>query len=79
MDKEERIGWNYTPNPGSGKIMIQPLGFPHGNPGTEEGAGILEKQEPHSVVEMNEEETITHQVFIASQSINFPISVQELL
>ncbi|HNP24367.1 MAG TPA: ATP-binding protein [Panacibacter sp.] len=80
MDKEERIGWNYTPNPGSGKIMHTAVGIPHTE--TRELRKVLEywkKQEPYSVVEMNEEETITHQVFIASQSINFPISVQELL
>ena len=29
MDKEERIGWNYTPNPGSGKIMHTAVGIPH--------------------------------------------------
>ncbi|MBL7743065.1 MAG: nuclear transport factor 2 family protein [Chitinophagaceae bacterium] len=80
MDKDEKIGWNYTPNPGTGKIMQTAVGIPHTE--TKEMKKVLEywkKQEPFSVIEINKEDTIRHQTFIAERSINFPLSAQELL
>jgi len=80
MDKDENIGWNYTPHPGNGKIMPQAVGIPHTE--TPEMRRVLEgwkKQEPVCVIEMNEEETIAHQTFIATRSIHFPLSAQELI
>ncbi|MFZ9388315.1 MAG: ATP-binding protein [Chitinophagaceae bacterium] len=80
MDKEEKIGWNYTPHPGSGKIMPQAVGIPHTE--TKEMRKTLEswkKQEPVCILELDEEETIRHQTFIATRSIHFPLSASELI
>jgi signal transduction histidine kinase len=65
MDKEEKMGWTYAPNPATGKIS-EPLGLTHTE--TREMRKVLsswEKKEPMSVVEMDEQETIAHQTFVA--------------
>ncbi|HVM88970.1 MAG TPA: ATP-binding protein [Puia sp.] len=80
FDADEKIGWNYTPNPGTGKIMPISVGIFHTE--TDELRTVLEywkSKKPFSVIEMNEEQTIRHQRFIAERSINFPLSVNELL
>jgi signal transduction histidine kinase len=69
MDKEEKIGWTYAPNPATGKIA-EPLGGLHTE--TKEMLKVLsswKKQEPLSIVEMNEEETIAHQTFVAERAL----------
>jgi len=69
MDKEEKIGWIYAPNPATGKIA-EPMGCMHTE--TKEMLKVLsywKKQEPFSIVEMNEQETIAHQTFIAEKSL----------
>jgi signal transduction histidine kinase len=69
MDKEEKIGWIYAPNPVTGKIA-EPMGVLHTE--TKEMQKVLsawKKQEPLSIVEMNEQETIVHQTFIAEKSL----------
>jgi len=68
MDKDEKIGWIYAPNPATGKIN-DPLGVFHNE--TKEMQKVLscwKKQEAMSVVEMDEQETIIHQIFIAEKS-----------
>jgi signal transduction histidine kinase len=68
MDKEEKTGWIYAPNPATGKIA-DPLGVLHTE--TKEMQEVLscwKKQVASSVVEMDEQETITHQTFIAEKS-----------
>ncbi len=80
MDADEKIGWNYTPNPGTGKIMPAAVGISHVE--TAEMQRVLERwknKEPFSIIGMDEEQTIRHQTFIAEQSINFPLSAKELL
>jgi hypothetical protein len=69
IDQEEKIGWIYAPSPASGKIE-NALGVFHTE--TKEMQQVLlcwKKQEPMSVVEMNEQETIAHQTFIAEKSL----------
>jgi len=70
MDKDEKIGWIYAPNPATGKIA-EPLGCLHTE--TKEMHAVLsgwQKQEPLSVIEMDEKETIAHQTFIAEHALN---------
>ena len=69
MDKAKNIGWFYAPSPATGKIA-EPLGLCHTE--TKEMLKALsywKKQEPLSVVEMNEEETIAHQTFVAEKGL----------
>ncbi len=80
FDADEKTGWNYTPNPGTGKIMPVPVGIIHTE--TEEMRTVLEwwkSRKPFSVIEMDEVQTIKHQTFIAERSTNFPITLQQLL
>jgi len=70
MDKEEKIGWIYAPNPATGKIA-EPIGVLHTE--TKEMLAVLsgwKKQDPLCIIEMNEEETILHQTFIAERSLH---------
>ena len=69
MDKEEKIGWTYAPNPATGKIH-EPLGLVHTE--TKEMRKVLaswKKKEPLSIVEMDEQETIAHQTFVAENGL----------
>ncbi len=69
MDKEEKIGWTYAPNPATGRIA-DPLGLLHTE--TKEMLKVLscwKKQELLSVIEMTEEETIAHQTFVAENAL----------
>jgi signal transduction histidine kinase len=69
MDEEEKIGWTYAPNPATGKIY-EPLGLVHTE--TNEMRKVLsswKKREPLSIVEMNEQETIAHQTFVAENGL----------
>ena len=69
MDKEEKIGWVYAPNPATGKIN-EPLGLVHTE--TSEMRKVLsswKNKEPLSIIEMNEQETVAHQTFIAENGL----------
>ena len=69
MDKEEKIGWTYAPNPATGKIH-EPLGLVHTE--TKEMRKVLaswKNKEPMSIIEMDEEETIAHQTFVAENGL----------
>ncbi len=69
MDRDEKIGWTYAPNPATGKIH-EPLGLVHTE--TKEMRKVLESwknKEPMSIIEMNEEETIAHQTFVAENGL----------
>ncbi len=75
IDKEKKIGWIYAPNPATGKINDQ-IGVLHTE--TKEMRSVLsswEKQEPLSIIEMDEQETIAHQTFIAERSLHFDGSI----
>jgi len=70
MDQKEKIGWIYAPNPATGKIA-EPIGVLHKE--TKEMLAVLsswKKQAPLCIIEMNEEETIVHQTFIAERSLH---------
>ena len=80
MDEDEKVGWNYGVNPVDGTIKPQPTGVPKA--GTKILESITEswkKQEPSLLFELDEEETIEHQTYIAENSLNFPISAEKLL
>ncbi|HEY2350549.1 MAG TPA: ATP-binding protein, partial [Puia sp.] len=69
MDEEEKMGWTYAPNPATGKIH-EPMGLVHTE--TREMRKVLscwKKKEPFSIIEMNEQETIAHQTFVAENGM----------
>ncbi|MBK8087902.1 MAG: nuclear transport factor 2 family protein [Chitinophagaceae bacterium] len=80
MDKEEKNGLNYTPDPFTKKIMPLPVIIPHNE--TIHMQQVVEnwkKGNSFFMVEMDEEETIQHQTFIAERSTNFPITAAQLI
>ncbi|MBK8299967.1 MAG: nuclear transport factor 2 family protein [Chitinophagaceae bacterium] len=80
IDKEEKNGLNYTPHPGTKKIMPVPVIIPHNE--TSHMQQVVEnwkKGNPFFIIEMDEEETIQHQTFIAERSTNFPLTAAELI
>jgi signal transduction histidine kinase len=80
MDKEEKNGLNYTPDPFTKKILTLPIIIPHNE--TVEMRQIVEhwkKGNAYYTVEMNEEETINHQTFIAERSTNFTLTAAQLI
>jgi len=80
LDEDEKIGWNYAPDPSTGKIMPLAVGIPHDRTDIMRSiTASWKRQELIFVVEMNEKETIAHQTFVAEQSINFPISAEQLI
>ena len=80
LEEDENIGWNYAPNPSTGKIMPVAVGVYH-----KETPIMLEilknwkKKVPVFMIELDKKQTIVHQTFIAERSINFPINAQELI
>jgi signal transduction histidine kinase len=71
IDDGGKIGWTYAPHPNTGKIGAEPLGIDQTK--TKEMLAVLaswKKQEALSVIEMDEQETIAHQTFIAERSLN---------
>ncbi|MDE3740430.1 sensor histidine kinase [Maribacter polysaccharolyticus] len=80
MDENEDIGWNYTPNPSTGKILDQAIGIPHQQtPPMRKILAGWKKEEPLSVIELTKKQTIAHQTFVAEKGINFPFSAKELV
>ena len=80
MDKQEKNGLNYTPDPSTKKIMSLPVIIPHHE--TVHLQRVVEnwkKGTSHYVVEMDEEETIKHQTFIAERSTNFTLNAEQLI
>ena len=80
MDKEDINGLNYTPDPSTKKIMSLPVIIPHNE--TIHMQRVVEnwkKGTSHYVVEMDEEETIQHQTFIAERSTNFTLNAEQLI
>jgi len=80
MDEDEMMGWNYGVNPTDGSILPQPVGIPHTESQVMQAikAG-WKKQDLFSVIQLDPEETIKHQTYIAEQSIHFPLSTAELI
>ena len=80
MDDKEDIGWNYTPNPSTGKILEQAIGIPHKQtPPMRKIVAEWKKQEPLCVIELTRKQTIAHQTFVAEKGINFPFSAKQLV
>ncbi|QCX38453.1 GHKL domain-containing protein [Aureibaculum algae] len=80
MDALEDIGWNYTPNPSTGKILEQAIGIPHKQtPQMQKIVAEWKKKAPLCVIELTRKETIAHQTFVAEKGINFPFSAKELV
>ena len=80
MDTSEKIGWNYTANPVDGTIWEIAVGIPHDE--TDIMRSITRSwkaQQPFSMIQLDAEQTIAHQTFIAERGINFPYSVAELI
>ncbi|CAM3303292.1 nuclear transport factor 2 family protein [Aequorivita lipolytica] len=80
LDEDEKIGWNYMPDPSTGKIMPIATGVFHDK--TDNMKSIIKnwkKQEPVFVLDLDEKQTIAHQTFIAEESLNFPISAEKLI
>jgi signal transduction histidine kinase len=80
MDENENIGWNYTPNPSTGKILEQAIGIPHKQtPPMRKIVASWKTQEPLCVIELTRKQTIAHQTFVAEKGINFPFSAKQLV
>ncbi|MEQ1798615.1 MAG: ATP-binding protein [Lacibacter sp.] len=80
MDKEEKNGLNYTPDPSTKKILPLPIIIPHNE--TIQMRNIVtnwKKGSSYYIVEMDEEETISHQTFIAERSTNFTLNAAQLI
>ncbi|MEX0997353.1 MAG: ATP-binding protein [Flavobacteriaceae bacterium] len=80
MDESENIGWNYTPNPSTGKILDQAIGIPHKEtPPMLKITASWKKRETFCVIELNRKQTIAHQTFVAERGTNFPFSAKQLV
>jgi signal transduction histidine kinase len=80
MDDKAKIGWNYGVNPGDGSIRPLPTGIPQ--TGTKVLEAITEswkKQEPLLLIELDRQETIEHQTYIAENMLNFSLTKEQLL
>ena len=65
VDEQEKTGSYYSVNPVDGKTLPFPFVFPHTE--TKVMRSLLsswKKQEPFKVIELDEEETLTHQTYI---------------
>jgi signal transduction histidine kinase/ketosteroid isomerase-like protein len=80
MDEKAKIGWNYGVNPGDGTIRPLPTGIPQkGTKVLESIAKNWKKQEPLLVIELDPQETIEHQTYVAENMPNFMLTKKELL
>ncbi len=80
MDKEEKNGLNYVPDPSTHKMFPLPVIIPHDE--TKPLRKVVEKWKkgsPFFIVEMDEDETIQHQTFIAERSTNFLLTAAQLI
>ncbi|WP_411768448.1 ATP-binding protein [Winogradskyella sp. A3E31] len=80
FNEDSKIGYSYGVNPADGSIRQHPVEMPHDKTSIMKSIVKSWKNEDSSlVIELNEEETIKHQTFIAERSKNFPISAEQLL
>src|SRR5579871_1484314 len=80
MDKEEKNGLNYTPDPSTKKIMPLPIIIPHNESiHLQHVVENWKKGSSFYIVAMDEEETVKHQTFIAERSTNFPLNAKQLI
>jgi signal transduction histidine kinase len=80
FNEDAKTGYSYGVNPADGSIRQHPVEMPHDETSIMKSIVKSWKNEESSlVIELNEEETIKHQTFIAERSKNFPISAEQLL
>ena len=80
MDDKEKVGWNYGVNPGDGTIRPLPTGIPQsGTKVLDAITASWEKQEAILVIELDPQETIAHQSYIAENMLNFSLTKEQLL
>jgi signal transduction histidine kinase len=80
MDDDAKIGWNYGVNPGDGSIRPLPTGIPQsGTKVLEAITESWEKQEPLLLIELDPEETLEHQAYMAENMLNFSLTKEQLL
>jgi signal transduction histidine kinase/DNA-directed RNA polymerase subunit N (RpoN/RPB10) len=80
FDETARIGYSHGVNPSDGSIRHIAIGMPHDEtPVMKSIVKSWKKREPLLIIELNEEETIKHQTFIAERSTNFPLTAQKLI
>ncbi|WP_179345523.1 ATP-binding protein [Winogradskyella ursingii] len=80
FNADAKIGYSYGVNPVDGSIRDFPVEMPHNETSIMKSIVKSWKNEESSlIIELNEEETIKHQTFIAERSKNFPISAEKLL
>jgi len=80
MDKEEKNGLNYTPDPSTKKMFPVPVIIPHDETvHLKQIVNNWKKGNPFSIIEMDEAETIKHQTFIAERSTNFTLTAAQLI
>ena len=79
IDDDGKIDWYYMVAP-DGSMMEEPMGIPRDETKVMRSLTVSwEKQEPYHLVALNKKETITHQTYIAENSINFSFSAKELI
>jgi signal transduction histidine kinase len=79
VDNEGEIDWYYIVDH-DGSIRKDPMGIPRDETKTMRSlTASWEKQEHYHLVSLNEKDTITHQTYIAENSINFSLSAGELI
>ncbi|PWK17772.1 ATP-binding protein [Xanthomarina spongicola] len=80
FDEEEKIGWSHSIDPRTGKIMNAPVGLRQTETKVmKDITNSWKKQEPFLILQLDEIETIRHQTFMAERTINFPMTVKQLL
>ncbi len=80
MDEKEKIVWYYYASPEDGSTMSEPMGTPCTETQTMRSITTSwKKQEPYHVIELDPQETIDHQTYIAECSTDFPYNAAELI
>ncbi|MGB5273864.1 MAG: nuclear transport factor 2 family protein, partial [Flavobacteriaceae bacterium] len=80
FDEKARIGYSHGVNPADGSIRQIATGMPHDEtPVMKSIVKSWKKREPLLIIELNEDETIKHQTFIAERSTNFPLTAEKLI
>jgi len=80
IEEAAEIDWSYMVSPEDGSIYPKPIGIPRDE--TEVMRAMTKSwknQEPYHVQELNPEETIIHQTYIAEHTLNFDFTAAELI
>jgi len=80
MDEAGKIDWQYMVSPEDGSIFPEPLGVPRDETKAFRSmTASWENLQPFNVVELNPEETIVQQTYVAEHVINFHYTAAELI